>query len=258
MEIVTTEFYGFDGQRLFRVFSTSTGYDDCASGEEHCTFGKVQPRFVKTDGPYELILESDEKTREPNSESAKFHFEGSTYIDTEFGLPIEQYQLTREARAGDAKAALEIGRRFLGGNSAKLKDYKKALQWFEKAVASPTVEPRVIGEAMTEIALMYTRGQGVPQDNAIAYEWYVKAYEHGNGIAACNLGRAYLQGVPPDYDAALLWFRRAADLSIPEGVNDVGLMYANGYGVPRDGQEALRWFLRASEMGVRQRQITLV
>ena len=249
VEVVTTEFYGFDGQRLFRVFSTSTGYDDCASGEERCTFWKVQPRFVEMNGPYELILEPAEKAGGPNSESAKFHFEGSTYIDTELGLPIEQYQLTREAKAGDAKAALEIGRIFLGGNGAKLKDYKKALQWFEEAVASPTAEPRVIGEAMNEIALMYTRGLGIPQDNAIAHDWYVKAYEHGNGNAACNLGRAYLQGVPQDYDAALQWFRRAADLSIPEAVNDVGLMYANGYGVPRDSQEALRSFMRASEMG---------
>ncbi len=249
VEVETTEFFGFNGQRLARVFSTTTGYDDCASGEEHCNSWSVQPRFVTMNGPYDVILEPNDKGHGPDAESSRFHFNGSTYVDTELGLPIERYQLIREAKTGDAAAALEIGRGFLGGQDGIPKDYEKARQWFEKAATSPSAEPRVIGEAMNEIGLMYTRGQGVPKDNATAQGWYLKAYEHGNGNAACNLGQTYLDEAPYDYAAALQWFHRAADLGVPEAVNDVGLMYAEGYGVPRDPQEALRWFLRASEMG---------
>ena len=247
--VVSTQFYGFDGQRLFQAFSTATGYDDCASGEEHCSSWEVQPRFVKMNGPFDVILEPNDKGAAPDAESSRFHFSGSTYIDTELGLPIEWYELIRKAKTRDAAAELEIGRGFLSGQGAILKDYKKALQWFEKAAASPTAEPRVIGEAMNEIGLMYTRGQGVPKDDVIARDWLVRAYEHGNGKSACNLGQAYLDGVPPDYDAALQWFHRATDLGIPEAVNDIGFMYASGYGVPKDETEALQWFLRASDMG---------
>ena len=70
-------------------------------------------------------------------------------------------------------------------------------------------------EAQTLLGAMYHTGQGVPQDNTQAMEWYRKAAEQGNSLAQNNLG----------------------------------VMYWKGMGVPRDDVTALRWFILAEAGG---------
>ena len=69
--------------------------------------------------------------------------------------------------------------------------------------------------AQFNLGLMYANGEGVPQDDAEAVKWYLKAAEQGNVKAQFNLG----------------------------------LMYDDGYGVAEDDVEAYAWFSVAGAGG---------
>ena len=59
---------------------------------------------------------------------------------------------------------------------------------------------------------MYDKGQGVPQSDAEALQWYERAAEQGEPRAQYNLGLMHLngQGVPPDLVTAYYWVSLSA------------------------------------------------
>ena len=67
-------------------------------------------------------------------------------------------------------------------------------------------------DAQSHLGLMYSKGQGVPQDDAEAVRWYRKAAERGNASAQHNLGLMYAsgKGAPQDDAQAHMWFNLAA------------------------------------------------
>ena len=73
----------------------------------------------------------------------------------------------------------------------------------------------------------------------------------GVAMAQNIVGRMYLrgQGVPLDYNQALLLFRKAASQGLPNAKNNIGVMYTAGRGVPQDYKEAVAWFLEAANEG---------
>ena len=68
-------------------------------------------------------------------------------------------------------------------------------------------------EAQYELALMYAKGRGVPQDFTKAAGWYRKAAEQGDAKAQHNLGCCYElgKGVRKNLTKAVAWFRKAAE-----------------------------------------------
>ena len=100
------------------------------------------------------------------------------------------------AYAGPAAADFKAG-----VAAYKTSDYATAHKEFlvlaEKGVAA----------AQSNLGLMYSRGQGVPQDNARAAYWYRMAAEQGLAVAQHNLGILYKKGdgVPEDEVLALMW-----------------------------------------------------
>ena len=60
---------------------------------------------------------------------------------------------------------------------------------------------------------MYQSGQGVNQNNELAFEWYEKAANQGNIFAQSNLGWMYEvgEGTKKDYNKALYWHLKSAD-----------------------------------------------
>ena len=91
---------------------------------------------------------------------------------------------------------------------------------------------------------MYADGKGVPQDYAMAVEWYRKAAEQGYSLAKAGLGMMYYYGwgVPQDYAAAASWARKAADQGDSYGQSWLGFMYEQGHGVPQDYVQAHMWY----------------
>jgi hypothetical protein len=74
--------------------------------------------------------------------------------------------------------------------------------------------------------------------------WYRKAAEQGSALAQIFLGESYSagEGVPQDYNQAVLWFSKAADQGDAAAQSKLAWMYYRGQGVPKDYVEAHKWF----------------
>lgn len=109
--------------------------------------------------------------------------------------------------------------------------------------------------AQEVLGYMYSRGEGVPPDDIVAFRWFKLAALAGRPDSEFELGRMYRdgRGVSPDGNAALLWFRRAADRGMTEAFVAVADLYL-GQGpsrsdVPPDPAVAFEWLLRAADLG---------
>ena len=109
------------------------------------------------------------------------------------------------------------------------------------------------GDAAAQLTLggMYRKGEGVPQDDKAAAQWYRRAAEQGVAVAQANLGMMYDkgQGVPQDHKAAAQWFRRAAEQGYAYAQGSLALMYAQGKGVPQNYVYAHMWLNIAASHG---------
>lgn len=105
---------------------------------------------------------------------------------------------------------------------------------------------------------MYSKGQGVPKDFQQAIVWYRKAAEQRDLEAQYQLGLIYSEVVEPqDYKQAMVWFSKAAEQGHVEAQHQVGLIYWHGRGVPRNNQRAIEWFRKAAEQGYYGSQFVL-
>jgi TPR repeat protein len=106
-------------------------------------------------------------------------------------------------------------------------------------------------QAQFELGRTYEEGQGVPQDDALAAEWFRKAAEHGNAQAQNSLGVLYAQGrgVRHDKEEAVRWYKKAAKQGLPEATYNVAIAYYNGEGVAGDMVAAYVWMMVALDKG---------
>ncbi len=103
-------------------------------------------------------------------------------------------------------------------------DYATALREFR-----PLAE-RGDAKAQYHLGVMYSKGEGVPQDDAKAVKWYRKAAEQGHASAQNNLGVLYFKGkgVPQDDAEAARWYRKAAEQGDAYAQYALGIMYGLG------------------------------
>ncbi len=111
------------------------------------------------------------------------------------------------------------------------------------------------GEAESQLALglMYSTGEGVPQDDQEAVRWFRQAAGQGIGEAQYILGSMYLQGlgVVQDYGEAAQWYRRAAEQGNAAAQYNLGEMYALGRGVPHNYIQGYMWNSLAAAQGLK-------
>jgi len=106
----------------------------------------------------------------------------------------------------------------LGLNPALGADFQKGLDAYERGdYATALKEWTPLAEqgnayAQHNLGVMYSNGQGVPQDDKTAVKWYTLAAEQGNAIAQHNLGAMYAfgTGILKDYVYAHMWGNIAA------------------------------------------------
>ena len=113
----------------------------------------------------------------------------------------------------------------LFGTQVFAKEHYKGLGAYESEdfdVAIKELKP--LGEqgnvkAQELVGLMYYRGQGVPEDNALALKWFLLAAKQGNNHAQLMLGIMHTFGhsVGTDYKLAYMWHNLAAFNGHPEG-----------------------------------------
>ena len=92
----------------------------------------------------------------------------------------------------------------------------------------------------------YNRG-----DYQEAMKWYRKAAEIGDAMAQFMLGAMYDsgQGTPENREEAIKWYRLAARQGVSPAQFNLGVMYGEGQGVPRDYVIAHMWYNLAAAQG---------
>ena len=88
-------------------------------------------------------------------------------------------------------------------------------------------------------------------DYATAHKEFMALAERGMAAAQSNLGLMYSrgQGVPQDNPTAAYWYRMAADQGLAVAQHNLGILYKKGDGVPKDDVLALMWLYIAEESG---------
>jgi len=156
--------------------------------------------------------------------------------------PVDR--LTAQANAGNPKAELIVGLKYLDGEGVPAND-KQAAMWLERAAQAG------MAVAQYRLGTMYERGRGVPADAAKATQWYQAAANQGNRKAMHNLAVAYAEGsgVKKDFAEASRWFSRAANLGLSDSQFNLAVLYERGLGVPQSLLDAYKWYAIAAAQG---------
>lgn len=90
-------------------------------------------------------------------------------------------------------------------------------------------------------------GEYVSYDRAdlkSALRVWMQAAEAGDLEAQNNVGEIYERGLgtEPNYDAAVIWYRKAADAGNTRAMFNLGTLYEQGLGVPQDKLQALNLY----------------
>ena len=103
-------------------------------------------------------------------------------------------------------------------------------------------------KAQAFLGFLYTKGQGVPQNDAEAVKWLQAAATQGDARAQWRLGDMYNEGrgVPQHYPEAVKWWRRAAEQGDTLAQCALGDMYRLGHGVPQSFVHAYLWLTLCS------------
>lgn len=158
----------------------------------------------------------------------------------------------------------------------------------ERAVANLTVKAEEgVAEAQYDLALHYTYGEGVEENDKLAFHWYEKASNQNLTIAKVDLATFYLEGaggvdkdfqkaefllkqaaeqrseeahlllariytiepIKKDFSTASYWLKKAADQGSTKAMDIMALMFLDGELIEPDLSEAAYWFQRGSDAG---------
>ncbi|KAL1915474.1 uncharacterized protein VTP21DRAFT_6598 [Calcarisporiella thermophila] len=137
---------------------------------------------------------------------------------------------------------LIFGLIYYSGTHSIPRNYQKAYEIFstiakryfgERApISDPDIKPnkelsKLAGHAAAFLGKMYWRGEGVPQNNLTAFQWFILGAIEKNEIALNALGQMYLEGTvdAKDKKKAIGFFKEAAEKNNPDAQVNLGLLY---------------------------------
>lgn len=106
-------------------------------------------------------------------------------------------------------------------------------------------------EAQREVGLAFYEGKGVKKSYEAALVWFQKAANRKDTTAMRYLGRMYGrgQGVTPDIKKAFYWVEQVAKTGHPAAQSLLGLLYYEGQGTQKDLKKAFQWSEKAAKQG---------
>jgi TPR repeat protein/serine/threonine protein kinase len=165
----------------------------------------------------------------------------------------DELSLLDAAEAGDTRAQITLGFRYLSGRDGYPRDIREALGWFQLAAEA--------GEsiAMRMLADVYEFGRAGKREPAKALLWRRKAAQNGDVGAMVGLANMYMEGkgTPKDHAEAARWYERAAEKGDTPSQAQFAAMLAAGRGVLQDQEQAAEWFVLAAEGGSLEAQVQL-
>jgi len=126
----------------------------------------------------------------------------------------------------------------------ELYDAKKYQEAFPKLKAAAEKGHK---KAQYRLGRCYDKGNGVEEDNKIAFSWYLKSAEQGFAKAQYEVGKSYKngEGVEEDKVKAFEYFTKAAKQENSDAQFALGKCYLKGKGTAKDLDKAKVWLKRA-------------
>ena len=157
------------------------------------------------------------------------------------------------ANKGIMYAQCKLG--FIYGNGRGVPtDYQKALYWYQMAAV------RGNPDAQFKVGLHHDFGLGVEPNQLVAFSWYKQAADQGHAIAQYNLGElceSRQTGLIHKDEEAFNWYTLAANQEYPPAQFKLGMFYFEGKWVDKNYDKALSWFEKAADLGDKLAKISL-
>ncbi|WP_077928853.1 tetratricopeptide repeat protein [Wohlfahrtiimonas populi] len=150
------------------------------------------------------------------------------------------------AEAGDVGAQMRVAKMFEEGTYGANKDFYTALLWYEKAAQNGNANAQI------KVAEVYFFGKnGIEKNMAEAAKWYKLLVQKNNIVAMNNLANLYMKGdgVPQDITYAVELYKKAAELGDEVAQYNLGRAYRDGRGVERNPQLARTWLEKSLAQG---------
>lgn len=125
----------------------------------------------------------------------------------------------------------------LGRHFDRIKDYPKAMYWFEQSALQDC------GEAQYYVGFYRLEGRGCQQDVEQAWEWFLRGAENSVPAAQYMTAQFLAEGLfcERNEQAAFNWFMEAARAGYEDAVNVIALCYENGVYVAKNPEIAAKW-----------------
>ncbi|GJL80869.1 MAG: hypothetical protein DHS20C01_05030 [marine bacterium B5-7] len=197
-------------------------------------------------------------------------------MDAVAALEMARFWLTNAARQGYPRAALELGRIYLGVYGGE-QDQVRALTSLDQAASAGIIDAQEMvdsvnaslpgGQDDDELAVAIIKeGRGTLEQRKAVYEGqkafikqdYARAVEiwaplAEAGVARAQYGIAFMLesgwGVVQDYREAAYWYARAAQQGHRKAQFNLGIMYLEGRGLEANRGIGLYWVQTASDLG---------
>lgn len=130
---------------------------------------------------------------------------------------------------------------------------------FNKAFTLMSIEAeKGNGFAMHDLGIMYLSGLGCDKDEALAQEWFQKAYSSFISAETTARNKDYFQyrigklysfgyGVEQNYSKAAEWYGKAVSVRNPFAAYSLGGLYRRGQGVEQDDEQAFSLYMMAAD-----------
>ena len=120
------------------------------------------------------------------------------------------------------------------------------MEQFKKAIELESYPAAIKGlsKAYNKLGLKFQNGDGIPQNYEKAMSYYLKGAELNYHYSIANVGYLYEKGlgVKLDNEEAKKWYRLAAENGNARGQYNLGALYDN----ERNYSEALKWYRLAA------------
>ena len=131
--------------------------------------------------------------------------------------------------------------------------YKEAKALYDaKNYAAAVPKLKVAAEkghkkAQYRLGRCYDKGHGMTENDALAFQWYMKSAKQDYAKAQYAVGKCYKdgKGVDKDRTKAVSWFTKAAQQGNADAQYQLGKSYMKGKGVAADQKKATSWLKKA-------------
>ncbi len=150
------------------------------------------------------------------------------------------------------ESQLKMGMMYLNGEQVK-QSYRKARKWFFKSAMSGNLV------ALESLGKIYLDGNGGWNYKKL-FKALNTAARNGNAKVYTNIGYCWRGGFgvkKSDYNEAVNWFTKSANIGQGSGMYYLGWMTYHGFGAKQNLAEAMNWYSKAALVNYADAQHTL-